>query len=598
MSHMNETEQVITTIGYFFSRFIAEQAGQSETGVLARTAGWLSDVQVKGDVCLDLGKHASAPWPNQKGTTPDLDSWCSALLNSNCVGIPGELAPMTLDGHRLYLNRFWRYEEEVARSISARLTQPQSINKQLLQKGLLRLFGNQKPDDVDWQMLAAALATTRQFSVISGGPGTGKTSSLVKVLVLLLEQQPDMLIRMAAPTGKAAARMMESIRAAKAKVETDERTRTRIPDQASTLHRLLGYSPRGFRHDKNNPLSVDCLVIDEASMVDLPMMARLLAALPETARLILLGDRDQLASVDAGNVLGDITGHGHEIAYSPNTAKELAELTGIDSSVLQVQEGSPEVADAIALLRKSYRFKDDSGIGRLARSINSGNAKAAVEILSDASSCELAWLPDISLNDLLEQITEAYTPYLQSLDVEKAMGLFEAQRVLCAVRRGPVGMETINQAIANRLKAKGLLAGGDAVHGMPVMVTGNNYELKLFNGDVGLLWRNAEGHIRAYFRQADNELRDIPAQSLPQYELSWAMTVHKSQGSEFDRVILMLPETEEGSTVLTRELLYTAITRAKKQFTLYGKSDAVKRAAMHTVNRSTGLASRLQWAQT
>jgi len=328
------------------------------------------------------------------------------------------------------------------------------------------------------------------------------------------------------------------------------------------------------------------------------MMARLLAALPETARLILLGDRDQLASVDAGNVLGDITGHGHEIAYSPNTAKELAELTGIDSSVLQVQEGSPEVADAIALLRKSYRFKDDSGIGRLARSINSGNAKAAVEILSDASSCELAWLPDISLNDLLEQITEAYTPYLQSLDVEKAMGLFEAQRVLCAVRRGPVGMETINQAIANRLKAKGLLAGGDAVHGMPVMVTGNNYELKLFNGDVGLLWRNAEGHIRAYFRQADNELRDIPAQSLPQYELSWAMTVHKSQGSEFDRVILMLPETEEGSTVLTRELLYTAITRAKKQFTLYGKSDAVKRAAMHTVNRSTGLASRLQWAQT
>ncbi|MBF0218886.1 MAG: exodeoxyribonuclease V subunit alpha [Gammaproteobacteria bacterium] len=595
MSYQSELGERDSAIGYLFARFIAEQAGQPERGTVARTAAWLADIQMQGDVCLDLAVHAATPWPNQKDLTPDLERWCRELRETCCVGKPGELAPLTLDGSKLYLNRFWRYENGVASSIITRLNQPQTINRLLLQQGLQRLFGEQKSDTIDWQMLAAALATTRQFSVISGGPGTGKTASLVKVLVLLLEQQPKMVIRMAAPTGKAAARMVESIRAAKADVKTDETIRARIPDQALTLHRLLGFSPRGYRHDKHNPLILDCLVIDEASMVDLPMMARLLEALPDTARLMMLGDRDQLASVDAGNVLGDITGHGHEIAYSLETARELADLTGSDLSLLPIEAGAPKVANAIALLRKSYRFKAESGIGRLAYSINSGNAKAAVELLSQAAGGELEWLPETPLNALLDQIIGAYTPYLQTQSVGEAMQLFEKQRVLCAVRQGPVGVVTINQMIASRLQRRGLLGGGDAVQGVPVMVTGNNYELGLFNGDVGLLWRNAEGNLRAYFRQSDNELRDIPAQTLPQHELSWAMTVHKSQGSEFERVILLLPEVQEGGAVLTRELLYTAVTRAKKQFTLYGKSEAVNRAVMHTVQRSTGLASRLQW---
>jgi len=595
MNNMKEREQATSAIGFFFARFIAEQAGESVDGVLARTAAWLADMQAKGDVCLDLSQHSGQPWPDQHGHTPALDNWCSTLLASICVGLPGEQAPMTLDAHRLYLNRFWRYEDTVARAITARLTLPQAVNKALLQQGLLRLFGMQLPGEINWQMLAAALAVTRRFTVISGGPGTGKTTSLVKVLALLLEQQPDMHIRMAAPTGKAAARMMESIRTAKAGIHTDEATRSRIPDQASTLHRLLGFSPRGFRHDKNNPLIVDCLVIDEASMVDLPMMARLLEALPQAARLILLGDRDQLASVDAGNVLGDITGHGHEIIYTPETAAELAELTGTDISALPVKEGAPQIADAIALLRTSYRFKAGSGIGRLALSVNAGDGNAAVTILSDTSIGELAWLPEASPDALLEQIVDAYTPYLQAQDVVEAMQLLEMQRVLCAVRHGSAGVESINLAIANRLISRGLISGGHAVHGMPIMVTANNYELGLFNGDIGLLWRNGDGNLRAWFRQADHALRDISAQSLPQYELAWAMTVHKSQGSEFNRVILLLPEEGTGQAILTRELLYTAITRARQQFTLHGSRESVKRAVLQTVNRSTGLSSRLGW---
>lgn len=339
---------------------------------------------------------------------------------------------------------------------------------------------------------------------------------------------------------------------------------------------------------------LDCLVIDEASMLDLPMMARLLEALPETASLILLGDRDQLASVDAGNVLGDITGHGHDICYRPDTAAELAALTGIKRSQLPTNKHAPVIADAIALLRTSYRFKADSGIARLARSINKGDGNSAIAILSDSSK-GLTWLQSVSIETVLEQLVDGYSAYLQADNVVDAMDLFETQRVLCAVRHGPVGVQTINQIIASRLIGSGLLAGGTLAQGMPVMVTANNYELGLFNGDIGLLWRNSVGALRAYFRQTDNQLRDIPAQSLPLHELAWAMTVHKSQGSEFQRVILMLPEAGEGHVMLTRELLYTAITRAREQFTLYGTAEAVKRAATQTVNRSTGLSDRLKW---
>jgi len=591
-----ETVQPLSSLSLLFSRFIAEKAGLDEGSVLVKTAAWLSGVQESGDVCLDLALHAGNPWPDRNGLIPDLGDWCRELINSVCVGHPGEHAPMILDGDRLYLNRFWNYEERVASAIKSRMQTTVSVEHEELKKGLDRLFDKDRDGaSVNWQKLAAALAVTRHFSVISGGPGTGKTSSLVKVLALLLEQHPDMHIRMAAPTGKAAARMMESIRRAKSTLNVVDAISASIPDEASTLHRLLGYSPRGYRHNSANPLVLDCLVIDEASMVDLPMMARLLDALPESAQLILLGDRDQLASVDAGNVLGDVTGHGHEIEYRPETAALLASLTGTDLNLLPANPNAPVVADAIALLRKSYRFDENSGIGNLARYINTGTADQAIAWLSDQSNDELSWVPDMALSTLIEHIVESYVPYLQESDIGNALELFEKQRVLCAVRQGPFGMETVNQEIAARLRSRGLLAGGEVVAGMPIMVTGNNYELNLFNGDVGLLWRNQDGQLKAWFRNGGHELRDIPAQSLPQYELSWAMTVHKSQGSEFDHVVVILPEGDTGRVVLTRELLYTAVTRAKHQFTLFSSRDAVKCAMAQTVQRSTGLAFRLQW---
>jgi len=593
----NLSPNLSPNLSRLFARFIAEQANQALNSVLARSAAWLSEIQERGDVCLDLALHAGTPWPDHNGLTPEFGDWCRELLVSVCVGRPGEHAPMILDGQRLYLNRFWRYEEQVARSIKARLQMQVSVADEQLRIGLDRLFGLAKGAEVNWQKLAAALAVTRRFAVISGGPGTGKTTSLVNVLALLLEQQPDMHIRMAAPTGKAAARMMESIQQAKSNLDVDDVIRAAIPDKASTLHRLLGYSSRGYRFNSMNPLVLDCLVIDEASMVDLPMMARLLEALPDSAQLILLGDRDQLASVDAGNVLGDVTGHGHEIAYRPDTAAMLASLIGVDVEQLPVNPRAPIVADAIALLRKSYRFDENSGIGNLARHINAGAVDQAMAWLSDQTCNALSWQSesDMSLNHLLDQLVEGYTAYLRERDISKALALFEQQRVLCAVRQGPYGMETINREIAARLRSRGLIASGEAVAGMPIMVTGNNYELNLFNGDIGMLWKNKAGQLRVFFRCGENALRDIPVQSLPHYELSWAMTVHKSQGSEFDHVVAILPDAEAGKAVLSRELLYTAVTRAKKKFTLFASHEAVKCSVMQTVNRSTGLASRLEW---
>ncbi|MDQ6993043.1 MAG: exodeoxyribonuclease V subunit alpha [Mariprofundus sp.] len=602
MSEENRDEQLGKSLGYFFGRFIAEQTGSDAQAVVVRSAAWLSEIYSGGDVCLDLHHYAGTPWPDRDGLIPDLASWRAQLLASTAVGEPGAMTPMIVEGNRLYLKRFRDYECSVAAHILARLQLPMTIDQALLRSGLEQLFSKQRDQSND-QMLAAVQAISRRFAVISGGPGTGKTTSLVKVLALLLQQKPQMQIRLAAPTGKAAARMVESIRNTlngknekqEYLLQCDAAIRALIPLQASTLHRLLGYSPRGYRHDQHHPLQIDCLVVDEASMLDLPMAARLLEALPTHCHLILLGDRDQLASVDAGNVLGDITGHGRELYLSSGRATELVALTGIEPQSLRIEKNSPPIADAIGLLRTSYRFNAESDIGRLARAVNQGSGAKAVEILSTASNQHLSWSPDLALDTLMERVVDGYTPYLQAASVQEAMKLLEKQRVLCAVRHGPVGVESINQAVAHSLQGRGLLDSGELVQGMPLMVTANSYELQLYNGDVGLLWRNKEGSLRCYFFQSDQTLRDIPVQSLPQYEQAWAMTVHKSQGSEFENVFLLLPEEQEGQSMVSRELLYTAITRARTTFTLHATSASIHHAAAQLIQRSTGLAARLGW---
>ncbi|MDQ6950961.1 MAG: exodeoxyribonuclease V subunit alpha [Mariprofundales bacterium] len=577
-----------------FSRFIGRHSESGADGLVASTAKLLVVCQQRGDSCLDLQDWGGKPWPESvaMGVIPDVAAWVAALRASDCVALVGSRAPMVLDGSKLYLFRYWRDEQSVAQAILARLQQRPSLHVAQLQQGLQRLFPS--PDDgVNWQRLAAALAVSRGFAVISGGPGTGKTTSLIKLLSLLLEQG-DLRIALAAPTGKAAARMVESIRQSRQGLDLSASLEDGALGEAFTIHRLLGYSPRGWRHDANNPLALDCLVVDEASMVSLPLMARLVRALPQYCRLILLGDRDQLASVEAGSVLGDITGHGDALAYDPEVAQTLAAWTGDDVAQIPTRVDAPPIANAIALLRTSYRFGAESGIGRLAGLVNRGASDGAIALLRGGGVPDLHWHCD-GLGGLLDQVADRYAEYLAQSGVASALAAFERMRVLCAVRQGKVGVEGVNAAIASRLQARNLLATGALVHGTPVMVTVNSYELGLFNGDVGLVWRDERARLRVWFRHSDQSLHQIPLQLLPRHDLAWAMTVHQAQGSEFDQVVMVLPQQLGEHTPVSRELLYTAITRTRHHFTIFADLSMLRQSIQQRVQRSSGLATALGW---
>jgi exodeoxyribonuclease V alpha subunit len=592
-------------LAYYFARFVARGCGADEDGLLARSAALVSLRNLQGDVCVDLGEYTGRPLFGDDGEAsrelpraPALGEWLDVLAGAPWVGRPGMNAPLILDRSRLYLGKYWQYEQTVAEALRERLESVAGLDTVQLIDGLQRLFGEAQDGETDWQKVAAVIAVSRRFAVISGGPGTGKTTTVVKVLTLLLEQDPGLHIALAAPTGKAAARLTAAIRAGKAHVDAVPGVLERIPEEACTLHRLLGAGVGSdFRYNRDNPLVLGCLVADEASMIDLPLMARLLEALPPTSRLILLGDRDQLASVEAGNVLGDITGHGQEIRYSRLQLEFLAGLgMATGGAALMGAVSSPRIADAVGLLRVSYRFAGASGIGELARCVNAGEGEAAYRLFEEGRYRDIAWL-DAGLSSLnpacLDWAVERYARYLQTDDVLAALRVFEQTRVLAALQGGPFGVGEINRRIAERLQARGLIRGGEEYHGKPVMVTTNDYEVGLFNGDIGLLWRAADDSLRAWFAFTGNELRSVSIRQLPEHDCAYALTVHKSQGSEFEEVLLVLPPAE--SPVLTRELVYTGITRAKSRVTLQGERLSFVQGCRRRVQRVSALAEKLGW---
>lgn len=619
MSVLDELHRagLLSPLSIAFARFVARYGGHNESALCTLTAALLSECNQNGDVCIDLAARAGRPLfsalPGVKlDPAPDITTWQNMLNASICVAGPDEIAPMLLDGTALYLRRFWLYECAVYTSINARLGPVHDLNLGSLRAGLQRLFPEHKDSGLDWQKLATAVALSRRFAVISGGPGTGKTSTAVKVLALLLEQSPGLRIKLAAPTGKAAARMVDSIRAARQRLQLAPEIEAQLPDEASTLHRLLGYQgghgARGFRHNKQNPLLVDCLLIDEASMIDLPLMWSLLEACDSDTRIILLGDRDQLASVEAGNVLGDITGHGQALHYTPSMARFLQQLVGWPAQQLPTVNNAPAIADSLSLLRTSHRFAADSGIGSLASAVNAGDAQAALQLLQHASAqigelalSELLWLTPRENTwqplhaDVLAWALERYRGYLECAQVGEALSAFAASRILCAAHEGPLGERELNRQVGERLRLAGVLAVGEQVHGTPIMVTVNDYEMGLFNGDIGLLWNNEQGELEACFSELDGQVRHLPAGMLPEHVDAWAMTVHKSQGSEFEEVLLILP-AEASSPLLLRELVYTGITRARSRLLLHCSAAAFAKACHTPVQRSSGLAARLGWS--
>ncbi|MGA2402303.1 MAG: exodeoxyribonuclease V subunit alpha, partial [Syntrophobacteraceae bacterium] len=453
-------------------------------------------------------------------------------------------------------------------------------------------------EETDWQKVAAFTSAMKGFCVISGGPGTGKTFTVAKILALLLEQPGAEKIRiaLAAPTGKAAARLQEAIKNSKEKLNCRQEIKKLIPEEASTIHRLLGSVPDSpyFRHNSENLLPAEVVVVDEASMVDLALLSKLVQAVPPSARLILLGDKDQLASVEAGAVLGDICDTGKAHGYSQKFCNALKQVAGENVACPTEGGDGPGIRDSIIQLRRSYRFGAVSGIGEVSRAVNEGDGIRAMELMKSGSSADIQWKelprPETMPAVFKERIIEGFSPYLLEPDPAKAFDLFNKFRILCALREGPHGVHHMNLLVEQTLRDEGLIhRDGRWYAGRPVMITRNDYNLRLFNGDVGITLPDPklENELRVFFPAPDGSMRTFPPLRLPEHETVYAMTVHKSQGSEFDHVLFLMPD--RSVPVLTRELVYTAITRAREKVEVWGKEEVFKAAISRRIERISGL---------
>lgn len=593
----------LRSIDRHFADFICRESGSHEPELWI-AAALASHAVGKRHTCLDLAEIAAMDLTEvaAAGTLASTDRLIELVKESPAVGAPGDFRPLILDGAgRLYLQRYCKYEQDLAQAVRQKAAATEHICEDTLRDGLGRLFPGSVAEETDWQAIAAIAALRKRFSIISGGPGTGKTSTVVKILALLIEQQPARRLRiaLAAPTGKAAARLNEAISRMKEGLACSETVREQIPVAVSTIHRLLGTISGSvrFRFTAENPLPYDVVIIDEASMVDLPLMAKLVTALKVDARLILLGDRDQLASVEAGSVLGDLCGTGRQESFSPDFRQLVKKLTGAFLTSEATKESNPALADLLVILKKNYRFQAGSSIGITAAAINAGDSEQALGIFAQGKA-DLHWrdLPAVvSLKKTLAtEIIAGYRHYLAAATAAEALVRFDAFRVLCALREGPYGVVAVTRLIEEIL-AENLLID---VHsrwykGRPVIVTTNDYNMKLFNGDVGIVFPESDqsGPLRVFFPAADGGVRTVSPLRLPAHETVYAMTVHKSQGSEFERVLLLLPDHD--SELLSRELLYTGITRAKNEVAVWGKCEIFAAAVARRIERKSGLSDAL-----
>jgi exodeoxyribonuclease V alpha subunit len=525
---------------------------------------------------------------------PRLHDWRRALLDSEAACTPGEgYAPLVLDGNHLYLQRYWRYERELAEGLLARAALAPRIDDTQLARALARLFPA-RGDDLDRQKLAAAVMATRGLAVVSGGPGTGKTTTVVRALAARIELagEAPLRIALAAPTGKAAARLQDVLREARSTLDRPAAVLARLPSEATTVHRLLGAIPGRprFRHGPGNPLRLDILVVDEASMLDIALAGKLVAALGPETQLVLVGDRDQLASVEAGAVLASICGEA--TGFSRAYAGRLTRLLG--TLVPPAIHPLGPLAETTVFLDRSWRFGAESALGRLARHVRDGDADRALQVLR-AGDAGLQWMAS-DRAALVAFIADRHAALVAAarggLAPETAFAKLATFAALTAHRSGPLGALALSSAVEAALRRRGLVpARREWYPGRPVMLTRNDYALRLFNGDVGIALAGEGESVWACFPGADGAPRRVAPQRIPEAETLYALTVHKSQGSEFDAAVIVLPEAD--SRVLSRELLYTGITRARDSVTI-AASEAVLRAAIaRRVERESGLAARL-----
>lgn len=601
-------------------------AAPDDVALLEKSAAALGRAVALGHVCLPL-----PPLARRLELTPQ--ALRAALLRSTVVaparragqGEAGDASPLVIDAMgRLYLARHDDDERRLAQALLRLATPPaEPLNgaamRALLAQGFALAAG---ADGVDWQRLAAALALDARLMVISGGPGTGKTTTVAGLLACLLAREPDLRVALAAPTGKAAQRMLEALAGRAASLPAA--ASVRFPDTSFTLHRLLGSLPDGrFRHHRGAPLPYDLVIVDEASMIDLTMAARLLDALPPRARLVLLGDKDQLSAVEAGAVFAELSARP---VLRHATRARLAEAFDVaPECLMQGPSLGPgdawPLADTAVWLERNYRFHEDSPIGRLAVAVRDGAQSKATASLSsvdaaglgrclgEASGEAACWLLDESATlpaAVLNALSRGYQAYFDSLQAWREgertaadlMRLFEAFnrfRILCAVREGTRGTRALNAAVAARVQARGTSPAtrwpGEWFDGRAVMIARNDYALRLFNGDIGIALAEPKGSLRVAFPAAGGVgFRTLSPAALPPLDTAFAMTVHKSQGSEFESAALVLPP----AGALSRELVYTGITRAKQRIALIASRAALEQAVDAPSVRDSGLLDRLR----
>lgn len=538
-------DMILSRLDSAFARFLSRRSRLDGTSKdrFEKLVAHLSFVQNQGHSCIRL-------------TYDDVQTVLASGLAS--LAPP---APLIIEDDRLYFHRYWAYEQLLARKIVA-MTNIE--NRMTASKDLIDRYFPSITETPDWQREAAETALKSTFCIITGGPGTGKTTTVVKILALLQEsaEQP-LAIALAAPTGKAAMRLQESIGNNKHNLPCSDAVKHLIPETVTTLHRLLGPHPPSpyFKHHAENPLPFDLVVVDEASMVDLALMSKLTDALKPCARLILLGDKDQLASVESGAVLADLT------LALPNHTVEL---------------------------KKAHRFH--LAIKQFADAINLQNADDAWSSLENGNG-HIGLLEKNPIDHIIEQRRD-YLHALKKTDaIEYAFAAFNRFQALCANRAGPNSVADINYRVERRLASVGAIQPvGTWYHGRPIMIMQNDASLKLYNGDVGLCLESSEhnGKLMVFFQRPDGSIKSYLPARLPQCQTVYAMTIHKSQGSEFDEVLIVLPN--QYNPILTKELLYTAVTRAKKSVRLLAERPIFNQTVQRKIERFGGLAQKVAQA--
>ena len=556
----------------------------------------------EGHICLHLDKLTD--------TDGELPEYCSNMVTGSepLKAVPlvahdgSEKEPFILYQNRLYLQRYFRYETVFLKRIyqfleteKALLSERTAILKKQ-QQLILRLFDSDN-EHADWQLAAAITGVLNNFTIITGGPGTGKTTTVAKILAILYNIDPSLKVALAAPTGKAAARMAESLRNTTLPVDAalTEKLRSLSP---STIHRLLKSIKDNpyFRHNAENPLNFDVVIVDESSMIDIALFAKLLDAIGPHTRLILLGDKDQLASVESGSLFGDLCQAQEKLnLFSADR------ITLINSFITNTQRHIPDsqisedathpLFQHLVELRHSHRFTGHKGIGKFSKAIIKNDKAILEEFLYKGNDEQVVIDPTYS-TILFDEFVAGYADFIKEKDILTALHKINRLRVLCAVREGDQGVYASNRAIEKYLYDKKLIKiNAEFYKNRPIILTRNYYEHNLFNGDTGIIRPDEKGVLMAWFEDGAGDLKAVLPGYLTEAETVYAMTIHKSQGSEFNKVLVILPLTTNVA-ILTRELVYTAVTRAKSMVYVQTSAEVLLQSAERSVERASGIANR------